>query len=268
MANQPAGFQTIDVAGVATEIVIRGSGRPILYLHGGEGIEPDLGFVDALAATGTVYAPSHPGFGGSDLPRRFSTVDDLAYHYLDLIESLDLTDCAVVGASFGGWIAAQLAIKASPRIAALVLIDPLGIKVSGPETRDIVDLFFHSPEEQRGLLYADPPPVERPDSIEAATRIARNRESFSLYGWSPTLYDPKLHQRLHRIAVPTLLLWGAEDRVVLPAYGRAYADAIPGAAFSLIAGAGHYPHIEQTTATAGELARFLTGQRAKAGEVA
>ena len=268
MASQPPGFRTTDVAGVATEILVRGSGRPILYLHGGEGIEPDLDFVDALAAFGTVHAPSHPGFGGSDLPRRFSTVDDLAYHYLDLIEALGLQDCAVVGASFGGWIAAQLAIKASPRIAALALIDPLGIKISGPETRDIVDLFFHSPEAQRALLYADPPAIERPDSIEAATRIARNREAFSLYGWSPTLHDPKLRQRLHRIAVPALLLWGAEDRVVSPAYGRAYAEAIPGAAFSLIAGAGHYPHIEQRAATAGELGRFLAGARARAGAIA
>jgi pimeloyl-ACP methyl ester carboxylesterase len=266
MGSAPPEFETIDVAGVATEILIRGSGRPILYLHGGEGIEPDLAFVETLAAFGKVYAPSHPGFGGSDLPRRFGTVDDLAYHCLDLIETLDLRDCAVVGASFGGWIAAEVAIKASSRITALVLIDALGIKISGPETRDIVDLFFLSPEEQREVIYLDPQPAARPGTIEAATRIARNRESFSLYGWSPTLYDPKLRGRLHRVSVPALLLWGAEDRVVTPSYGRAYAEAIPGATFSLIVGAGHYPHIEQGEATAGELARFLEAARVPAGE--
>ena len=75
--------------------------------------------------------------------------------------------------------------------------------------------------------------------------VARNREATARYAWSPYMHDPKLKGRLHRIRIPTLLLWGAADRILSEAYGRAYCAAIPGARFETIERAGHFPHLEQ-----------------------
>ena len=89
------------------------------------------------------------------------------------------------------------------------------------------------------------------------TVIARNREATALYAWEPYFHDPKLRRRLHRITVPTLLLWGADDRfVAADYYGAAYRDAIPGAGLETIPGAGHFPHLEQPEALAERVRAF------------
>ena len=87
--------------------------------------------------------------------------------------------------------------------------------------------------------------------------VARNRESTALFAWNPYMYNPKLKQRLHRIGVPVLFLWGASDRFAPPEYGRSYCAAIPGATFALIPDAGHFPHIEQPQAVARHIAEVL-----------
>jgi len=242
--ENPKAFETMDVAGVGLELWTRGSGRPLLYLHPGDGIDSALPLLDELAETWQVFAPSHPGFGGSDRPAGFTTVDDLAYFYLDFLKARAITGALVV--SFGAWIAAEIAVKCTHRIAGLVLADALGAKFSGPLTREIADLFSVPQYDLGRLLFGDGRKLDFSQmSDDALLRLARNHESFGLYGWSPTLHDPKLVQRLHRIDVPTLLLWGDQDRVVPPDYGRSFARAIPGAGFALIEGAGHYPQIEQ-----------------------
>src|SRR6266852_1405249 len=133
--------QTISVNGIRIEMIERGAGRPLLFLHPGIGIEPDAPVLHRLAAHARVIAPTHPGFGGSQAPTSFDTVDDLAYFYLDLIHELDLEDLALVGVSFGGWIAAEIAIKSTARISHLALGNPVGIKVGSREHRDIADIF-------------------------------------------------------------------------------------------------------------------------------
>src|ERR1700694_1454431 len=90
---------TISVNGIRIELIERGAGRPLLFLHPGIGIEPDAPVLDELAKGARVIAPIHPGFGGSEAPRSFDTVDDLAYFYLDLMQALDLGDVALVGVS-------------------------------------------------------------------------------------------------------------------------------------------------------------------------
>src|SRR5262245_36683031 len=128
------------VHGVRLEIVERGQGQPILWLHGEEGLDPRTPFLDLLAAHGRVLAPSHPGFGHSPDVASIDTVDDLSYLYLDLLAEKNLRDVIVVGASMGGWIAAEMAVKCSDRFSGLVLVAPLGIKVGDRETRDIPDI--------------------------------------------------------------------------------------------------------------------------------
>ena len=88
-------------------------------------------------------------------------------------------------------------------------------------------------------------------------RVARNREATARYAWSPYMHDPKLRERLHRIRVPPLLLWGMADRILSESYGRAYAAALAAARFEPIARAGHFPHIEQAEGFARRIFAFV-----------
>jgi pimeloyl-ACP methyl ester carboxylesterase len=259
MTNLPPA-PSIKVNDIAVELDRRGTGPALLYLHPHLGLARAEPFLAALAPRFAVCAPSHPGFGRSALPRHFSAVDDLAYFYLDLIEQLALDRITLVGSSFGGWLAAEIAIKASPLIARLVLIDPLGIRVSAQaDNADIVDIFATKQAELDRLAYHDPKYAlldHNGMSEEDAFIHFRNRESAALFGWSPYMNDPKLKGRLHRVKVPALVLWGDSDRIVTPDYGRAYAASIPGARFDTVAAAGHFPHIEQPTAVAEKIVAF------------
>jgi pimeloyl-ACP methyl ester carboxylesterase len=258
-----APLASLTVNGIRIETVDKGRGRPLLFLHPGIGLDPAAPVLDRLAEKARLIAPSHPGFGGSEQPRSFNNIDDLAYFYLDLLDTLDLKDAAVVGVSLGGWIAAEMAVKSTQRISHLVLANAVGIKVSDRETRDIVDIFAKTEKELNELAYFDPAVAARDYKAmpEADVRVAaRNREATARYGWSPYLHDPKLKSRLHRIRVPTLFLWGTADRVLSDGYGRAYAAAVPGARFETIERAGHYPHIEQPDAFARMVSAFIEGK--------
>ena len=241
------------VNGVKIETIERGQenprARPILFLHPNIGIDPAAPVLDALAKGGRVIAPTHPGFGASELPKGMSSIDDLSYFYLDLIEQLDLRDILLVGVGIGGWLACDIAVKTTERIDRLVLGNPLGIKVGDRETRDIFDIWSLTQPEIDALAYFDPSIAKRdynklPEAEVLAA--ARNREATARIAWSPYMHNPKLKARLRRIDVPVLILWGVADRVILnPDYGRSFAAAIPGARLESIERAGHYPHIEQ-----------------------
>ncbi len=251
----------LTVRGVELEVVERGAGRTILWLHGEEGLDPGAPVLDLLAAHGRLLAPSHPGFGHSPDVSDIDTIDDLAYLYLDLLAERDRRDVVVIGCSLGGWLAAEMAVRCSDRLGRLVLVGPLGIKVGDRETRDIPDIFALHPDEVRRLLYRDPARATVDYgalSDEQLTVLARNREATALYAWEPYFHNPKLRQRLHRITVPTLLAWGADDRFVSAEYyGATYRDSIPGARLVTIEAAGHFPHLEAPEALVGCIQRFL-----------
>jgi pimeloyl-ACP methyl ester carboxylesterase len=240
-----------------------------LFLHAGHGVDADDPLVARLAERYTVYAPSHPGFGSTDRPPHVTTVDDIAYLYLDLIEELDLRNAVLMGVSFGGWLAAELAIKGCARFSQVVLIDAVGAKFGGREDRDIAEIFGTTVDEIPALFFSNPDKGMQALGnmdfknlpIEAVTRFVRNRESLLLFGWSPNLHNPKLSSRLHRIDVPTLVLWGEEDAVTPPAYGEKFAAAIPNATFRTVSDAGHYGYLEATDAFASEIDRFLTSNQ-------
>ena len=253
------------INGLEIEWIERGSGRPLLFLHPGIGIDPDAPVLDRLAAHARVMAPIHPGFGRSQAPKSFDHIDDLAYFYLDLLDALDLRDVAIVGVSLGGWIAAEIAIKSTARVSRLVLANPVGIKVGGREHRDIADIWSLTQDEFLALAYCDPAAGKRdykamPESGVKA--VARNIEATARYAWSPYMHDPKLKGRLHRIRIPTLFLWGTHDRVLSEPYGRAYCDAIPGARLEPIERAGHFPHVEQPATFADKVLGFI-GERSE-----
>jgi len=252
----------VPVAGQNTEIWSQGEGTPLLFLHPGIGTTGSEPMLARLAREGRVIAPSHPGFGRSDLPTWFDTVDDLALFYLDLMEKLDLRDVTLIGADLGGWIAAEVAVRSTERISRLVLSGAVGIRVNDRDTPDLVDVYSLPRAELDKVRFLNPD-VAKVDpaalSDDDARIIARNREAEALFAWSPYMHNPKLARWLHRIRVPTLVLWGEEDKLAPLSYGRAFADAIPGARFETIAQAGHYPHIEQPGIFAGRIAAFAAG---------
>lgn len=244
--------ESVPVDGVKLFVWAAGEGPPLLVLHGADGWDGLLPFHDLLAARFRVLAPSLPGFGRTELPKWLDSVDDLAYFFLDLVEQSGLTQVNVLGVGFGGWVAAEMAVRCQARLGRLVLADALGIKVSGPETSDIADFLTLTPDKAARVLWYDPKAAEALKlpgmpgaSEEEMTGVLRAHETVSLLGWKPFMHNPKLRRRLGRIKLPTLILWGEGDRVVSPDYGRAWERGIPGATFQLIPRAGHYPHRER-----------------------
>jgi len=221
----------LTVNGLHIETIERGQGRPLLFLHPGIGIDAKAPVLDALAARARLIAPSHPGFGTSQLAPSMTTVEDLSYFYLDLMDALDLHNAIVVGVGLGAWIAAATATKSTARMSHLVMANAVGIKVGNRETRDIVDIFALLEPDLNKLAYADPSLGARDyKSLPEAEVIAaaRNRESLARFAWQPYMHDPKLPSRLHRIRIPTLFLWGKQDGILSESYGRAFSAAIPG----------------------------------------
>ena len=263
MAESGPETTRVELDGIPLEVSERGRGRPLLFLHPGHPagrIDPSARIVESLAQKMRVIAPTHPGFGMTQAPAKLTTIDDLAYLYLDLMEEMDLRDCVVVGASLGGWIAAEMAVKTTERISHLVLVDSVGIKAGERESRDIADIYAVTDRQLAELVYADPKSMAR--DVKALpeaelTLMARAREATGRYAWTPYMHDPKLKGRLHRIRIPTLVLWGAADLVARPEYGRSLAAAIPGAQFETIEGAGHFPHLEQPDALARRIMDFV-----------
>jgi pimeloyl-ACP methyl ester carboxylesterase len=222
-----------------------GTGHPFLLLHGGAGPMSFLPFAAELAGQRPARAivPTHPGFNGTPRPDDIADVRALADLYVALLEHLELGDVTVVGNSIGGWIAAEIALLASPRISSAVIMNGAGIDVPG---HPVADFFALSLDELTDLSYHDPSRF-RLDPATVTERqkaiMGTNRQAIAVYA-GRTMTDPTLAARLASVTVPTLVLWGQSDRVVDPDYGRAYAAAIPGARYQPIQQAGHLPQLE------------------------
>lgn len=252
--------ERLSVAGLELDVLRRGAGRPLLLLHGFQNVDPRARFLDLLGRHAEIIAPSHPGFGHSPRPVEFEAVYDLVHLYLDVLEALPFEKVTLVGLSFGGWLAAEVAVKCAHRLDRLVLVDALGIKISDRETPDICDVFNTSPQEVLRRSWHDPgkwaPDFDAMSDEQLVVR-ARNWDSLCLYGWHPYMYNAQLKRWLRRISVPTLVLWGTSDGIVKPSYGQAYSALIPGSRFELIEQAGHHPEIEQPEAFVDRLVKFL-----------
>jgi pimeloyl-ACP methyl ester carboxylesterase len=256
-------MQRIEIAQVSLEIAVAGEGRPLLFLHGGDYFSQNRPFLERLARRWRVLTPRHPGFGGSERPEGFRSIHDLAYLYLDLLEQQDLKDCLLAGSSFGGWIALEMCVRSVERIGRLVLIDSLGVKFGGREERDIADIYALPAAELLRRTFFEPvraaPDYSGLDDAEAAS-IARDRAATALYGWRPYMHNPGLRRWLHRVRVPTLVIWGESDGIVAPDYGEKFRRSLPDARLALIGETGHYPQIERPDAVAEAIEDFAQAE--------
>ena len=260
------GSEMVSINGVEIELAQFGSAThpALLYLHGGLGQEPSTVFLQGLATHFRVMAPTHPGFGASSWPSHIRSVSDLAFFYLDLADHLQLHDAVLVGACFGGWLAAEMLIRSTQRFGHLVLIDALGVKFGDRLSRDITDIHALPEAEAAKTLYHNPAYavadyVSLPD--DALHGVARSREAFTYFGWKPYMHNPSLKYWLHRIDIPTLLLWGAQDRFVSVDYAKRYADAIPNSELHVIPEAGHYPHVERPERVLDRIRQFVSASK-------
>ena len=252
--------ERLSVHGIDLEVLRGGQGDPIVLLHGMRSLTAASRFPALLAAHGAVAAPSCPGFGASPRPKDFDTIYDLVHLQRAVLDAVPGANITLVGLSFGGWLAAEVAAAGHPRLARLVLVDPVGIKISDRETADILDVFNRSPSDVRRAAWHDPDRFDPDfDAMEddEIIRHARDWEALCLYAWHPYMYNPQLPRWLGRISVPTLVAWGQSDGIVTPGYGRAFAGLIPGARFEVVSDAGHHPDIEQPEVLAQHIAAFM-----------
>jgi pimeloyl-ACP methyl ester carboxylesterase len=260
----PRGLTQVEIDGTTVELTRQGEGRPLLYLHSVEGPNPAAPWLLGLAHHFEVIAPWHPGFGLAPRPAHLRTIGDLALYYLEFVAQLGLSDAVLVGASFGGWLAAEIAVRDSSAFSHTVFIDPLGIKIGDRERRDIADVFAMSQEELTGLAYHDTRKRARDYStMTDAERlmIARGRESYAYFGWQPYMHNPSLRHWLRRVRVPGLVLWGESDGLVSREYGAAFANALAQGQFRPVPAAGHYPLVEQPEATVRAIIEFVVGEQ-------
>lgn len=242
--------EPVDVAGRSTVVMSGGSGPPFVYLHSSLGESTLwLPFYQAFAKKYRVLVPTHPGFGQSGGFDQIDTIEDMAFHYIELLDTLGLDQVLLGGVSLGGWIAAEIAVRWPERVKKLWIADAPGLDVPDQPLGDLFRI-MQSRTRLREMLFYDPKGAmasvvikDEPDeqtmlgAYQAMTVLAR-------LVWERP-YDPKLAARLRRVTCPTLLLWGEHDRLVPPAYGKAYKQHIAGAELKLIPACGHLPMFER-----------------------
>jgi len=255
-----ASEELVAIGGAEIEVTRRGNGKKLLLFPGEDMLETDSAFVAGLAKSFEVILASPPGFGRSSRPDWLTQPADQAYLLLSLLKKLGLAHVPAIGCSLGGWIAAEMAVMDDDRFSRLVLIDPYGVKLGGPTTRDFADIYQLGPAKTAALKFRAPEKMTRDLAKlgdEELGRIARDRESFARFAWEPYLHNPKLKHVLYRVTAPTLLLWGEEDGIASVDYARGFAKLIPDARVATIADAAHYPHIEQPDAVLRHIGEFL-----------
>jgi pimeloyl-ACP methyl ester carboxylesterase len=242
-AKVPRGFERrqVNIDGANAVYFVGGSGEPLVFLHGA-GTVSGFRFSESWASRFTVYLPYHPGYGESSDSDSIRSIDDYVLHYLELFDRLRLDSIRLVGLSLGGWIAAALATQNSHRLKKLVLVGPAGLRVREHPT---LDVFRLKPEEVPAHLVNDlavlapfAPDPNGPDFVEFLVNDYHEMSSYGKLAWARP-YDPDLAKWLHRITVPTLLLYGDKDRVTPVQQAKVWASLIPNSTVRIFKDAGH-----------------------------
>jgi pimeloyl-ACP methyl ester carboxylesterase len=250
---------------VRVRVTIKGDGPPLVFFHGPWGLtwEP---FLDELARSFTVHAPAHPGTT-PEAPDDIYHLDglwDLMLCYDELLDALGLEQATLVGHSFGGMVACELAATYPRRARRLVLIDPIGFwrdadRITNWMMLDparLRDAIFHNPGGDAARRMFSVP--DDPDAAAAArVRVAWAMGATGKFIWP--IPDKGLKKRIHRVKAPTLIIWGKEDRLVPPVYADEFGRRIAGSRVQMVDGVGHAPHLEQPEKVARMVADFVGG---------
>jgi pimeloyl-ACP methyl ester carboxylesterase len=249
---------------VEAKIKVAGSGPPLVFLHGAGGLIWDP-FLDGLAERFTVYAPEHPGTsaGNPDAVNPLDDLWDLVLFYYEVFDQLGLRSPAVVGHSFGGMMAAELAATCPERVSQLVLISPIGLwrddapvenwMIITPAT-DLPNYLFSDPQGPAAAqMFAIP---EDPEvRVSAQLQLIWSMACTGKFVWP--IPDKGLKKRIHRITAPTLIIWGKQDRLVPAVYAQEFADRLPGSRVEVVDAAGHVVQLEQREQVARLISDFL-----------
>jgi pimeloyl-ACP methyl ester carboxylesterase len=255
----------VEVGPIRTRVLVAGTGSPVLFLHGAGGLFWDP-FLEALAAQHTVHAVEHPGGAGSGDDSALTHLPgiwELVLFHDELLDVLGLDSVQVVGHSFGGMVAAELAANSPRRVSRLVLIAPIGF---WRDDHPVPDIAAIPPESLPGLVLADPtgplaatltPPLDDPQArFEVAMRMA----SILHFIWP--IPDKGLSRRIHRVTAPTLLVWGERDALVHPAYAEEFTSRLRDARLETVPDAGHLPQLEQPAVVRDLVLGFLDRKEA------
>ena len=239
----------VTVAGCKVCIRQGGQGPTVLLLHGAGGSANKVTFATDLAAQARVILPDHPGWGESDIPPWLDNIHDAAFFYLDFMQALDLRNVVVVGSSLGGWLAMEIAVRSTERIASLVLSGAAGLNCPEAQRGDI---FMWEPPQRIRNMFHDQALAERmlalPQTPEQQAIAVKNEFATARLAWEPRFFDPNLGKWLHRIDVPTRIVWGQYDKVFPLPFGENLHRHIPGSTLTVIPDCGHLPHVEKPAA--------------------
>ena len=264
--------RSLDIQGRKVWVAENGDGEKLIYLHGFADIHGSamdwLPFHKELQKSHRVIAPAHPGCATTDEYDDIDVIDDVVFHYLEVMDALEIDSAHFVGSCIGGWIAAEIAARHPRMVKSLALIGASGLFVSG---QPIGDLFMMAQSRDGGdlsdlrrMLFtkADVPqaiemfPDGRGDLDQEMLRYQMFRFASRVGFQPPYFYNFKLRNRLHRITSPTLVLWGKDDHLVPLSHGEAYADSIDSAELKLLDG-GHSIQVERPEETAALVTKFL-----------
>jgi pimeloyl-ACP methyl ester carboxylesterase len=257
-------WQSVDTRkGTRCRVLEGGSGSPLVFFHSAGGLLVDNPFLEQLAQSYHVFAPEWPGYGDSSGEELLEDMLDFALHGWDLIDALGLRRPHVVGHSMGGMIAAEMACLAPRDVGKLVLAAPAGLWLEEHPIPDIfallpfqlAEVLFHDPLRGQALLTggADLSDMEALKEFYLASQRRLAMAGKILF----PIPNRRLSKRLYRLTTETLLVWGASDRLIVPAYATRWQALIPQARLATIDGAGHMLPYEQPEAFSKAVAAFL-----------
>ena len=248
---------------IQSRVKVAGQGPPLVYLHGAAGLMWD-DFLDGLSQTHTVYAPEHPGTtpGDPDAIKPLDDLWDLVLYYYELFDGLGLESPAVVGHSFGGMVASEIAATDPGRVSKLVLLNPIGL---WRDDAPVKNWMVMSPDDLGKELFCEPDgpvakrllaePEDPEERITAKIQGIWNLGCTGKFTWP--IPDKGLSKRLHRVQAPTLVIWGQQDGIVPAIYAQEFADRISGARSVIVDRAAHVPQLEQLVQVSQLVEEFL-----------
>jgi pimeloyl-ACP methyl ester carboxylesterase len=251
----------LDVHGLKTAYRRKGSGPPVLYLHGACLTRRWLPFYEELAKHVDLIVAEHPGFGDTPMPDWLDGFADVVIHYAEFLDTLGLQKVNLVGHSFGGWLAAEIAACYPERLSSLQLIAPAGLR-----NAFLHDIYRQTDEEILERLYNGtaeryPQYIDDGDPVEAKVHAYAELTSLARLAWQPR-HDIKLERRLERVHAPTQVILAQDDRVIANAAARRYADLIPGATVITLADTPepttHLPFVQAPLKVATLVSNFVS----------